>query len=495
MDSLKELIFYLSAQKIQHIRVVGEGVGDENMSDELYRKILDGSIENDEQASEYFFKKNAQYKPYRQLKGRIYRDLINKIYLIDLSGNNFTAFQRALWDIPKDLSVANMLTSRGIHHTASEIALKVLSKARKYGFYKLMHESAEILKNYYGTINKDKKLYNKYKSIYYDAYEKHLLDQKATDSYIELLFFYSEKKNIESVQQHALSLFEPLSDQLQTSDNPKFQFFTRLIRLAAHNAVFEHEKVKEITTRDIKYFLEHHSGYNTALNFLKIQKANACLRLGLIDEGLYTIQSGLAFVKKSQANWFALKHLEFLLYMHDKQYQKALSIYQEVKSNRTKSMIPEYMKENWRIAQAYLELLKEAGKLEQDKQRRFRLNRFLNEVPISQKERKGANLNVLTAKFLFLLIRERHDELIDSREAWTVYCSRNFKHIENGRGNLALKMLLKIPQCGFHAKRVEAHTKDMVKRLAQMPYGQIGKNYQQEVMKYEDVWELAMSRL
>ncbi|MEM9884812.1 MAG: hypothetical protein AAF849_02900 [Bacteroidota bacterium] len=494
MNELKELVRYFSDQKLQHINVLGLSNEEDDLSENLFRKVRNGSINSDQEASEYFFKKNPKYKGYRELKLRLWDKLVNAVLITGSHSNEYTTMQKSYAKLLRYLAVAKILQTNTVHLTTVWIADYVLKRAVQNKFYDCIEEASRLLRDHHAVRTRDKKLYQHYKLINQNALKAIELEQKVLLFYNDMILANQEKHfDVIEFSKKIFAFVKSLETEITECDSFRFHVLIRLVRLTGFSMIHDHESVIKYVQIDVKYFLENHTGYNLSLVALLLQKATSCLKIGKYEKGLATIQECLAFVKKNNTNWFATKHIEFLLRMHSKSYQKALEIFQEVKSNRKLKYIPESMQEDWKVAEAYLAVLKENGKVDTNG-KRFRVGKFMNEVPTYSKDKKGKNVSILTAQFLFFLVRGKHDELICRSESLQQYCNRNFKG-RDGRSNIALRMLNKIPTCDFKAVRINAHTKELRKRLAQTPYHENKKDYLVEPMKYEDVWELAMSRL
>jgi hypothetical protein len=121
--------------------------------------------------------------------------------------------------------------------------------------------------------------------------------------------------------------------------------------------------------------------------------------------------------------------------------------------------------------------------------------RFLNEVPIFAKDRRGMNIPILIFHILYLVLTKRYDEVIDRNEAIEKYTSRYLKKDDNYRSNCFIKMLLQIQDAGFHKTAVIRHADKYVKMLAKMPLDFANQSHDIEIIPYEDLWKMVLDSL
>lgn len=121
--------------------------------------------------------------------------------------------------------------------------------------------------------------------------------------------------------------------------------------------------------------------------------------------------------------------------------------------------------------------------------------RFVNEMPLYSKDKRGMNIPILIFQILSLIYYKRYDDAIDRMEAIEKYCSRYLRRDDTFRSNCFIKMLLVIPAQGFHKSAVLRHAEKYHKMLLSMPIDMANQSHDVEIIPYEDLWEMVLESL
>ena len=125
----------------------------------------------------------------------------------------------------------------------------------------------------------------------------------------------------------------------------------------------------------------------------------------------------------------------------------------------------------------------------------FRLKKFLNDIPIFSRDKRGYNIPVLIIQILFLIVNKKYERLSDRMEAIEKYTTRYLKKNENFRSNCFIKMLLQIPKRNFHRVAVERHAKKYRDKLKSVPLSIANQAYEVEIIPYAHLWEYVLESL
>jgi hypothetical protein len=140
-------------------------------------------------------------------------------------------------------------------------------------------------------------------------------------------------------------------------------------------------------------------------------------------------------------------------------------------------------------------LLNEIGKISPRKDSSFRISKFLNEVPVYSKDKRGLNIAILIIQFLFLLHKRRYSELIDRADALKQYCYRYLRKDDTFRSHCFIRMLLQIPRADFNRIRTERYAESYMKKLKSVPLIVSDQSIEVEVIPYDDLWEMTLELL
>jgi len=185
---------------------------------------------------------------------------------------------------------------------------------------------------------------------------------------------------------------------------------------------------------------------------------------------------------------------------HTQNYQEAYEVFQEVYTHRQfKKVLGEANLETWEIFRAYLHLLKDLEIInipDTDTYfKKFRIQKFINEVPVFSKDKQGANIAILVIQIVFSIQQKKYDQMIDRSDAIAKYASRHLKKDDNFRSNVFIKMLLEIPKASFHQAAVERKVGKYLKRLSEVPLEVASQTHSIEVIPYEDLWPMVIGML
>ena len=186
--------------------------------------------------------------------------------------------------------------------------------------------------------------------------------------------------------------------------------------------------------------------------------------------------------------------------MHTENYINAAGIYFKVVNHPRFPYTSENRQEKWKIFEAYLNYIFETegldrSLLQNNKKRKFRLLRFLNEVPNFTKDKKGFNVSILIIQVLYLLEKGEYDAIINRSEALNVYCSRYLRKDESFRSSCFIKMLLVMEKEDFKYDRTKVMALKYFKKMVE--YAEMEGNEVQdwEVIHYETLWQKVLNRL
>jgi tetratricopeptide (TPR) repeat protein len=196
-------------------------------------------------------------------------------------------------------------------------------------------------------------------------------------------------------------------------------------------------------------------------------------------------------------NWYKTLIVQFIVFNHSNQFDKAYDTYLKAVSHSNFSKQYSEVREIWYINEAYVYYfhVKAAISTPVNKRlKKFRLNKFLNEVPVFSRDKRGMNINILILHVLLLLHRKEYEKVADRAEALRAYTKRYLRKDETFRSNCFIKMLIQIPASNFHKAAVSRNTADLYKKLTSVGIAH-NKSAEVEIVPYETLWEFALSSL
>jgi len=503
MNSLVELIETIERNKLKSIELQGGRKKSNRKFDQLYEGIRKGEITNDEEAIELLYGTDLNEANLQKLKYRLKRRLLNSIFFIDVKKPLFNDFRKAYYNCYKNYAAIKILFGRTANRNAVDLAKKTLRQALKYEITEVVVYIARMLRLYYANAEGNRRLINKYNELFHEQmkiYER--------ETYAEELFYiYSaDFINSKSVNDQLREQIAQITDQLSAiKDLPNNFSFYKIYYMAnslKYELSYNYASVLETCTDAIDFFEQKKYSavsYRVIIAFY-LKQMTCCLMLGKHEKGKNIFYKSIKLVETGTPNWFNRFGIYLLLTLHSQDFDTAYDVFMKVtKNNRFKYQF-QNVKETWKIYEAYLYYFMKMGrfseeKTEELKSKKFRLGKFLNEVPVFSKDKRGSNISILIIQILVLLHRKKYTVIIDRMESLKMYCARYLKQDANFRSNCFIKMLMQLPVANFHKVAVIRKTKTYTERLKLVPLEKAKQDYEIEIVPYEILWDCVLDSL
>lgn len=500
MKNLRELVYIVSQNRINQIELLNTKKHSQSKVNRLFSAISRGEVNNDEEAFRLLYPDTNSKSAFNNLKAKLREKLLNTLFFIDIYEANHSDRQISFFEAHKDYAAAQILLAKNAQKSAVELLKKLLKKCEHYEFSELSLMITRSLCLHYSTRIGDEKRYN-----YYDKKRTHYevitnLEAKAEKYYSQIILKFVNKKSPKPhlVQQAALFCAE-LIPELKKCTSYKFHLFTSLIRLFQYTCTNDYPATLPISAEVIRFFEKKPFSANTPIQLCHHHQLVAYIQLEDYENARQVAELSQQLTQDGTFNWFNNLEYLFLLAMHTSRFQEAYQLFSTAVTHKRFSFLPEYVQEMWEIYQAYLHLMIDLGKVEVNEEDNnftpFRIQRFLNSIPIYSKDKQGMNIAILIVQILFYLQKGKYDLSIDRIETIEKYCSRYLMTPETIRSYYFIKLLLVIPQVGFHRTAVERHTKKYLDKLrgASSEFSQ--QFHKIEIIPYELLWETALDML
>ena len=466
----------------------------------FYEGLLNDEFEDDETAAQILFKAPAKDSRYKKLKNKVKNRLIDSLFLMDLNQPSYTDYERAYYVCCKNWAAAKILFRKEAREAGIYICHQVHRIALKYEFTELVIDTARILRLHYGARGGDPKNFEKYNKLFKEYEQIWQMENLAEEHYTSLIIYYVNSKSFkQDIHEQASKLFAEIECALKSFNTAKLHMLGNLIKVIDCMSINDYRTTIDVCRKAIQFFEAKPFTYKTALNVFLYQKLVCLTQLREYDEGKKIAEKSLNLLDAGSFNWFKCQELYFTLSLHTGQYEQALQIYHQVQRNKRFSFLPHNIQEIWKIYEAYLHYLVEVGYIDLDKinfkLKKFRVAKFVNEVPIFSKDKRGLNIPILVIQILFLISRKKYDDAIDRIEAIEKYCSRYLRKNETFRSNCFIKMLLQIPISSFHKAGVERRAQKFYDKLIEAPLEIAQQIHEIEIIPYEDLWQIALKSL
>jgi tetratricopeptide (TPR) repeat protein len=316
-------------------------------------------------------------------------------------------------------------------------------------------------------------------------------------AYINQNKVFDEKAIPEFIKKEMVTLKSMLLD----NKNYDFNYY-------ALNALFfvsylrkDIDSMEKVSKKAITFF-------NSKTGFPQLGKFSFVQKLGFIYEqqrnyqkAIKTYETALSFdLIDGGTSWFNVRSHLFDAHLALRNYRNCYKYLSKAISNKGfKSLFSNY-KEPWLIREAYINFLIEAGKVDMDimkehQLRSFSISRFVNDVVLFSKDKRGLNISVLIIQSLFLLLREDYDGFERKLDSLNQYAFRYLKNDETLRSNAFIKILQKLPDVNYHPVRWVNHTQKLLKRMKSAKLNSSFDTKEKEIMSYEIIHEVLIEIL
>lgn len=499
MRALQELVYILSRNKTKNIRQYGFLQDKTGRLMEFYNALLDEKFNTDEEAAKTLLNTTAKDKTYRRLKNKLKKELLNALFFVDMSKGNNTDYQKAFAECYKDWANLQVLY---LNTRSSSIWLeffeKLLTKAKKFDFTEIVFEVSRQLSRLYAFHLGDKK-----KCLEYEKLMNHYLfilqlEVKTEELYNKLTLEYAKSK---SAKPELFFLFQDylaeFKDYLGKINSFRFNFNGYLIVAYMYLSKNDYKNTIKVSEEALHYFDNRPYENLYAKNAFLTQLTVCYTQLKLFKKGETAALRNIEISQVGKANWHRSRETYLILLLHQGKYEQAYQVFQNVRKNKSHKFLVSFTKERWQIYEAYIELLYEMNQVEADAtpKKKFKVSKFLNEVPTFVKDKRGYNIPIIIVQFLFLVNRKKYDAALQRIEALQKYGGRYLKKNDTYRTSCFIKMLSQFSKYRYNKKAIHRNTNKLLEKLQEVPLEISNQANEIEVIPYEMLWDLALEAL
>ncbi len=503
MDLLKSISRLLTKQKLKQIDIITNTESPKTKSELLYTALRDGIISSEDEAIALLYPEgNYSKSAFEKLKYRLKDKLINTLFFIDVQSYSSIAKDSALLKVAKAY-IASQILGRARISNSFEIMESVLKTCQKYeliDFQILIYR--ELLPNY-GLFYYDRRKYKMYSEAYEEALRKLLLEDKIHHFFTILGRKITTARNLS----YSLEIKEIEQDMAETYENAVQEDHNQ-IRFYAYNSKFFLLMYKNdlfaqsaLCDEAINYFKEKKNYTNLALFSFKQKKGLCFMAFGKFNEAISLFDQCLAYNPTIGGNaWLALHNYKFSAHLLLSEYSEAYKVASKVLYTKTTKKLNSAFHQKWFMNEAFIHFLILTKKLKVEDIdvkpiRKFRLTRFLNELPEFSKDKKGANITINILQLLFYVLEKDLDKVDDKLESLKQYSFRHLKGNEYIRPKTFIRLLELIPKCDYNLHKVNNKSEKLLKVLSDNPKAYFDQRSDIEFLPFEKLWTLVIEAL
>ncbi len=486
---LEELVSFLSNPQIEKI---GEKLITHQRSHktvQLLDRIVARDYNSEEELKAELCRGDHQDTKFKYLQNNLGKKLVDT--LITSATTRDRSYRKIYDECYKQFATFKVLKSNGIRNTAIGLAIDVLKVARRYEITELVYLlSFEIARHFAMTNDSRKRTY--YHKIYKRYFSIYQAEQYALIQYSDLSLLLQKSKKLQP--QELKEVQEIILDIYQTNNEVrsyKLNFLRYSTAIIGHQLRDDHDKVVTTAINAIEYLdklpFPAHSSYYFNFFYYMIPTLICKKDFNNLD---ILISRCLEMSAIGTHNWNISLFNKIVYGIHSSQYQIALDAFKQ--AMKYKQEIPENIIEQWRIIEAYLYLLSGLEKLPENKTR-FRIQKFINDVPEYSKDKAGANVTILTLQVLLLLLRNKRGRILDRMDALKMYTYKYLVRDNTYRSQCFIKIILQLERSHFHPVAFKRHAAPLLKKMQEMPLR--FSDLEVEIIPYERQYEFILQLL
>ncbi|WP_273444828.1 hypothetical protein [Neolewinella agarilytica] len=504
MKLLQELAFVLNRYCVKNINVITPNQsGEGDLVNAFYNILQDEPDLDHELIAQRLYGSESTDKDnrFRKLKQRLTRRMANTLFFIDPKDNQFNEFQRAYYQTNRDYALSRILVGRDASTAGNHFMRKVYKRSSTYDFTELLMLSTDSLRSYYAYRSAEQEKYKFYREEYLRARKLYDMENDVRMAYEEVVINYgvspkARKLSIELIDKRLEEIHEayPVIEHTYRSI---INYFA--LSILGHQLKGDAKGLLAIIDNGLEAVQQKPYPADIPKSFFYVNKVVVHIIEKDYPAGSETLAAAAPLLVPGFANWFKFKEMEFLLAMHTGHYTEALATYQSVANYKSVGSIPKRYQDRWLLNRAYLYYLASINRVEipegEDPWGKFRLGKFLNNVPAFSRDKKGMNIPILILQIAYSIVLKRYALTVDRIEAIEKYRSRHVRRDESFRSNLFIKILLQFPVVAFHRNGVRRKTERYAKQLKDNPIDLANQSFEVEVLPYETLFELALESL
>jgi len=497
MQELINLVHLFQHTKFKVSGMMGIILEPDSEMERFYNAIAVGAVKTDDDAKVYFPDYIQNPARLHTIKGKLKERLNDSILLLDFRESAFTERQNAFYTCSKKWATAMTLMSKNARENGINLLENLLRQTIRFEFTEITVDILRTLRLHYGILEGDQKRFDQIEQQLNQYEEYWVMERKTEGFYAELVTRYvRNKSHKEDISKKAREYFECIKPYMAQCDTFKVQFFGRLLEVLIYDSVQHYVVTARLCEEALVFFAKKDYVSSIVLQVFNYNLFTCYLQLQQHDKCLLMAQQHQYLFEEGSYNWFKLQELYFLSAMHSGNYPEGLRISLAVAAHPTLEHQPAPVVEIWKIFEAYIALLTQAGLIATSEVgNRFKPSKFLNEIQFFTKDKSGMNIPVLVVQFMFDLAQNRWSHIIDRTEAMAKYRSRYVSGPEMGRSQCFLRMLEQIPKASFRLTDVQKRTAETLRQLTDTPSSVNNPDAEIEIVPYEVLWSIVLNLL
>lgn len=502
MKNLIEISKIVTKKKVRKIEIFDDhSLKHKNSKfNEFYEALMANKFKNDRDAASFLYSCSPTDDKYRQLKSRFRKRLLNTLFFLDVNLPSTSNYDRAYYSVNKDWTLIKILLSNNANHTAASLARQILTTALKFKFADVIVNCSRILRKYSAEIGDEKN---------YEIYDQHskqfqnVLDAeiRSEELYQRVIMNYLKPPSKNTDLRERIDTYcDALVGLSEIYNSPIVIYNMYLVWAFRYEMLYDFDAMLEVCNKAENYIEQNPTFYqDDKLATFQLKKMSAYLHLRDWKNGKINAEKCLQSFPEGSDTWFNFMEYYLLLSVHTDNYINALAIFQKASNNSKFKKLPVITREKWKIYDIYLNYIIESqGEsnpvLLTQRRKSFRLSRFLNDPILYPKDQRIFTVLLVVAQVLFFLDKKSYSQVTERIERLKSYANRQLKKEEYYRAVQFIRLLQQLVKADYEVKNL-SNVEKYYDRLIETPFSYRGLIAELEIIPYEKLWNLILSRL
>ncbi|HOY07635.1 MAG TPA: hypothetical protein PLO67_19635 [Saprospiraceae bacterium] len=499
MQELLDLVDFTEKTKFRSNSLLDAVIQPDSQMGKIYHAIASGCVHSDKDIMALLPEISSE-SGLMTLKSRLKNRLCDMVFLLDFREEKNPDRQTAFVECTKKWSSAMILISKNIRSVGIKQLENLLRHTLDFEFTELSMNIIRTLQLYFSTSNIDTKKYEKLDALYQEMEETWFAERSAEKLYGDLMMHHvNTRSDKEASSTKALEHFQRIEPDMQRFSSFKVHFFGRLIETLIYDCRNDYHAMEKVCVDAIRFFEGKKYRSEMVQQAFYYNIITCCLYTRQFEKVESYARQIEAVLETNSFNWFRIQEILLITAMHTEKYDAAFDILMKVQANPYLQSQPPQIIEIWKIFEAYVWYLISVKKIDVPENElpatRFKISRFLNEVPLLSKDKGGMNISVLIIQFLFFIANKKVAECENRIDAMNKYCSRYLSDTNSLRSQYFIKMLLQVPQSDFKLKLIHGKTEKYYTLLLNTPWHAVNQHREVEVIPYENLWPIVLESL
>lgn len=502
MKNLIEISRIVTKKKVKKIEIFDDhSLKHKNSKfNEFYEALMANKFKNDRDAASFLYSCSPTDDKYRQLKSRFRKRLLNTLFFLDVNLPSTSNYDRAYFSVNKDWTLVKILNANHANHTAAALARQILSIALRFKFADVIVNCSRILRRYSAAEGDEKnyEIYDQYSKQFQNVLDAEI---RSEELYQRVIMNYLKPPAKNADLNEKIDIYcDALVGLSEVYDSPIVVYNMYLVWAYRYEMMRDFDAMLEVCNKAENYIEQNPIYYqDDKLATFQLKKMSAYLHLRDWKKGKINAEKCLQSFPEGSDTWFTFMEYYLLLAIHTDNYINALAIYNQATIHTKFKRQEVVVREKWRIYNVYLNYIIESqGEanpvLLTQRKRSFRVKRFLTDPILYPKDQRIFTVLMVLAQVLFFLEKRNYDNLIEHIERLKSYANRQLKKEEYFRVIQFIRLLQQLMKADFEVSRL-SNVDKYYNRLIETPFFYRGLDPELEIIPYEKLWNLILSRL